>query len=79
MAEFCEACNRELFNMESDFKGLTSEKDWEEGKAAVVLCEGCGSVRVDPEGCCVSKDCLKAGQTGHGYPEWRMMMLKNKH
>lgn len=66
MAEFCEACNREMFNMPSDFKGLTSNKAWSEGKAALVLCEGCGPIQVNPAGECVSKNCTKTGQLCHG-------------
>lgn len=52
MADFCKECSLEVYGHNfADFAGLTSVKDWEEGKAAVVLCEGCGEViQVDPEG-----------------------------
>lgn len=66
MAEFCEACSKELGHPYGDFRGLTSNENWENGKAALVLCEGCGPIQVNPAGFCVSNDCLKAGQEGHG-------------
>ena len=53
MAEFCNQCARSLDMDRGDFKGLTSEKDWKEGKAARVLCEGCGETQVDPDGYCI--------------------------
>lgn len=67
MADFCKACSKELFEVDGqDFVGLTSKEAWAEGKAAVVICEGCGMIQVDPAGNCVSNDCLKTGQEGHG-------------
>ena len=68
MAEFCEACSKEHFGPDfpNDFKGLTTEESWKEGKAAVVICEGCGPIQVDPKGRCISEDCLEAGKKGHG-------------
>jgi hypothetical protein len=33
-----------------------------------VICEGCGLIQVDQLGQCISKDCLKQGQYGHGMP-----------
>ena len=60
MADFCKQCSLGLFG--EDFKELasiTTEEEWAEEKAAIVLCEGCGSIQVDPEGCCISSDCLK--------------------
>jgi len=69
MAEFCKACSIELWDRDfGDFKGLTPNAKWKQGKAAVVICEGCGPIQVDPEGNCVSEDCLKKGQLGHGNP-----------
>lgn len=60
MAEFCKQCSIELFGKDyEEFKGLTSQKDWEDEMACVVLCEGCGPILVDPEGRCISKDCFK--------------------
>jgi len=63
MADFCRQCAADLFGSHhdfvDDFAGLTSEAEWQEGRAAVVLCEGCGPIQVDPLGSCVSKDCLK--------------------
>jgi len=63
MAEFCEACAAELGNPYGDFRDMVAE-----GEVTLVLCEGCGAIYVDPQGNCVSKDCLKAGQPGHGRP-----------
>jgi len=45
-----------------DFADITSQAEWLEEKAAVVLCEGCGAIQVDPEGRCISADC---GMDGH--------------
>lgn len=61
MADFCKQCSEELF--EQDFKelaGITKPTIWAEGKSCIVLCEGCGLIQVDPEGRCVSTDCLRA-------------------
>jgi len=57
MAEFCKQCADELGFPESDFIGMTSEADWEQNRAAMVLCEGCGMIQVDPQGNCMSTDC----------------------
>jgi len=69
MAEFCKQCAVDLFgdhtDFVDDFAGMTSEAAWKEGRAALVLCEGCGPIQVDPSGACVSADCLKH----HGKPE----------
>jgi len=59
MAEFCELCAKDLNFPYGDFKGLTAKKAWSEGRAAVVICEGCGPIQVDPEGNCVTIDCFK--------------------
>ena len=59
MADFCEQCAKDLDFPYGDFRNMTSEKEWEEGKAACVLCEGCGSIQVDCNGNCVTKNCLK--------------------
>lgn len=52
MSEFCNQCMPEV----QDMKGLTSPEDWAQGLAAIVLCEGCGAIQVDPEGNCLG-DC----------------------
>lgn len=65
MAEFCKECNYELFDMPSDFAGLTTQEDWELGLSVVVLCEGCGPIQVDPDGKCISNDCPKHGEGGN--------------
>lgn len=53
MAEFCVQCAKKFGFTEDDFKGLTTKEVWDEGKAAVVLCEECGPIQVDPDGRCV--------------------------
>ena len=58
MADFCRQCSiREFGEDTGDLRGLTTREAWAEGKAAVVLCEGCGPCQVDPEGNCISDDC----------------------
>ncbi len=61
MSEFCKQCADTLFGPEhkSSFIGQTSLEDWAKGRAAVVLCEDCGPIQVNPEGVCVSQDCDK--------------------
>lgn len=73
MADFCKACSDKLFgpDMPPDLGGITKQAEWEHGKAVAVLCEGCGPIQVDPEGNCVSRDCLCAGKEGHGLP-WHL-------
>jgi hypothetical protein len=61
MADFCEQCSKRLGFLSNDMKGITSKEDYEEGLACIVLCEGCGTIQVDPEGNCISKDCLEGG------------------
>lgn len=62
MSDFCRQCSEDLFGEYfGDLHGLTSQESWAQGKAAVVICEGCGPIQVDPEGACISTDCLKAG------------------
>lgn len=65
MAEFCKQCSERLFGKDfQDFTGLTTTQDEKDGKAAVVLCEGCGTIQVDTTGKCVSKDCLDPNHDG---------------
>lgn len=67
MSSYCKACSEEIFG--EDFRELaniTKKEEWENGKAAVVICEGCGAIQIDPEGNCASFDCDKKGQKGHG-------------
>ena len=52
MAEFCLQC-AEKFGFPNDFEGLTSPEEWSKGRAAIVLCEECGPIQVDPDGRCV--------------------------
>lgn len=73
MADFCKACSLELSNRDyGDLAGITSKKNKSNGVAAIVICEGCGVIQVDCEGNCISVDCLKVGQLGHGMPyNWK--------
>ena len=68
MTRFCKSCSP----LASDFAGITSTKNKTNGLAAIVICEGCGVIQVDPDGNCISTDCLKMGQPGHGLPyNWK--------
>lgn len=61
MASFCKQCSLDLFGEDfSDFANITAQEDYKNNLACVVLCEGCGPIQVDPEGRCISKDCLKS-------------------
>lgn len=57
MSDFCKQCALAIFGesayVDGDLAGITSKEDWDEGKAAEVLCEGCGAIQVDPEGNCL--------------------------
>lgn len=69
MADFCRQCSIDHFG--KDFKELaelTPIEDWKNGLAVCTICEGCGYIQVDPDGNCVSPDCLCAGGYGHGLP-----------
>jgi hypothetical protein len=60
MAEFCRQCSIELFGRDhGDLAGITSRRDYQKGLAEVVICEGCGVIQVDPNGNCISNDCIK--------------------
>jgi len=72
MAEFCRGCSKDLNLPGVDLEGVTSQEEWDKGKAALVVCEGCGSIQVDPKGNCVSGDCFEAGRKGHGMP-WKVI------
>jgi hypothetical protein len=67
MADFCRACHTELFGKSKcGLAGLMTEEEWSQGYAAAALCEGCGSILVDPAGNCISAYCFHAGKPGHG-------------
>lgn len=74
MADFCRACTEQMYGIYAaqgnDLQDLTSQESWDKGLAVSVLCEGCGPIQVDPEGNCVSTDCLEHGKPGHGLP-WK--------
>lgn len=60
MADFCLQCSLEVWGEDSkDLAGITTPDDWAQGKAAVVVCEGCGPIQVDPEGRCINVDCAE--------------------
>jgi hypothetical protein len=60
MADFCKQCSIENFGEDyRDLAGITTQEDWEQGRACVVLCEGCGPIQVDPEGNCTGNCILK--------------------
>ncbi len=59
MADFCKQCSLDIFGIDFvELANITPEADFKEGYAASVLCEGCGAIRVDPDGKCLS-NCLK--------------------
>jgi hypothetical protein len=61
MADFCKQCSEKTFGKDfGDLAGITTKEDWEKGLAATVLCEGCGVIKVDPEGNCISVDCYES-------------------
>jgi hypothetical protein len=63
MADFCKECSEYFFGYDAeDFKGLTTQEDWDAGNAAVVLCEDCGGIQVNPEGICIVHDCKNHGK-----------------
>ena len=69
MADFCKSCTEELapgYGESNDFAGIGTRKNNKVGLFTLVLCEGCGPIQVDYMGNCVSDDCLKADQPGHG-------------
>lgn len=59
MAEFCNQCASEYGFPVGDYKGATHTANWQIGEAALVICEGCGFIQVNPSGDCVSLDCFK--------------------
>ena len=73
MASFCKSCSIEIFDKDvGDLAGITSEKNETNGVAAIVICEGCGVIQVDHAGNCISIDCLRVNQPGHGMPyKWK--------
>ena len=67
MADFCKACSIELSGKDfKDLTNITKQKDYDKDLACFVTCEGCGVIQVDPAGNCLSKECLKKGEKGHG-------------
>lgn len=69
MADFCKACSIDLFDKDyRELATLTEVDAWEKGLAAVVICEGCGVIQVDPDGQCATEDCLEKGAPGHSIP-----------
>ena len=60
MDDFCQQCSIAIFGKDMrDLAGITTKEDYKAGKAALVICEGCGYIQVDPEGKCITKDCLE--------------------
>lgn len=66
MADFCKQCAKEMWGEEipNDFAFLRNAYPEEvanlkEGEGFLVLCEGCGPTVVDPDGVCITPDCLE--------------------
>lgn len=75
MADFCRACSLELFNeylgdmdydSDPESEGFVPEDEWKNYLIGSQLCEGCGPIEIDAEGYCLSPDCRKQWQPGHG-------------
>jgi hypothetical protein len=67
MADYCQQCSTAIFG--KDFRELadiTKPADWEKGMAVITICEGCGPIQVDPDGRCVSDDCMENGHKPKG-------------
>lgn len=70
MADFCRECSIALFGDDfGELAGLTKPEDWAKGLAVLAICEGCGSIQVDPEGNCVHENCLEGKGAKPGYPK----------
>lgn len=64
MADYCYQCSLAVWGEDyGDFAGATPVVSFMIGEAALVLCEGCGPIQVDPAGRCISNDC---SERGHG-------------
>lgn len=51
MADFCKECSIEMWGSDTkDLAGLITKEEVAKGLGAVVICEGCGVIRVDHEG-----------------------------
>ena len=69
MADFCKACSIDVFGEDfGNLAGITKQEYWEANTANLALCEDCGYIQIDPDGNCVSTDCLNKGKPGHGLP-----------
>jgi hypothetical protein len=61
MSEFCKQCSILIFGEDfGNLKGISKPEDAEKNIYPIVICEGCGPIQVNPEGECISNDCLKA-------------------
>lgn len=70
MADFCKQCSTVMFGYDyGELAGITPVEDWNEGRACVVICEGCGVIQVDPQGRCVSEDCMEKGHKHEPDPD----------
>jgi len=66
MADFCKQCSIKIFG--EDFKelaGITKKEDADKNMYVPVICEGCGFIQVDPEGRCVTENCLEYGHPNY--------------
>lgn len=61
MANFCKQCSLETFGQDfRELADLVTPEQYALGRVGLALCEGCGAINVNPDGVCVSPDCLKA-------------------
>jgi hypothetical protein len=61
VADFCLQCDPDF----KDFVGMTTPENARNNLYAIVLCEGCGYIQVDPDGACICDDCLENHSRGH--------------
>lgn len=60
MAKYCRQCSLKLFGVDNrDFVDVITEEMVTEEDVPIVTCEGCGQIKVDPQGNCITKDCLE--------------------
>lgn len=51
MADFCKQCSIDMWGKDTqDLAELITKEEVDKGYGAVVICEGCGIIRVDHEG-----------------------------
>jgi hypothetical protein len=69
MADFCKQCSLATFGTDyKELAGLINPQQYAKGLTGLAICEGCGVINVDPDGVCISEDCLKQHGVKKGRP-----------